>query len=123
MMAGRSPWFRNTVASGFDRGLFLHVLQVPLVLVGAVIGITWTSEWQSAYTGLSPFRVLAIAGWGLMSVLWIGVTQVVYLAPAAIWAWSKGYPRMAGGLLLTGAVTLLVNMLGWTACGGPPLPR
>lgn len=76
-------FFRNTVRSGVITGLLLQLLQA----------------------------VFAASIFGFFLVIFWGVTQIVYMLPAILWARSKGYFELAKGLLIAAGVCFLLNAL------------
>jgi hypothetical protein len=64
---------------------------------------------------------LDVAGTGLVPFLFVGVTQLVYLGPAALFAFSMKRHRTLTGILIVAGITFLLNatcfgvlMLGFT---------
>jgi hypothetical protein len=89
----------TTVKGGFAIGIVLH-----LICQGVFYGCQSAKE-------RSPNDFLGAAA----AVLLIGLTQWVYLVPAAIAAVATGRKAWAKGLLLCGAVTLLLNGICFVA--------
>lgn len=75
--------FRNTVRSGVITGLLLQVFQV----------------------------LFAASIFGFFLVIFWGVTQIVYILAAVLWARSKGYFELSKGLLIAAGVCFLLNGL------------
>ena len=83
-------------ALGIGLAFLLHLLQIPLTL--------GMGRWDTSIEG--PF-------WAFIHLpfLFIGATQLIYLIPAILIARSKGKRGMMKGLLIGGALTLLLNGL------------
>ena len=84
------------VALGFGLAFLLHLLQIPLTLGLWRLNVSIESTFGSLVN--FPF-------------VFIGGTQLVYLIPAALIARLKGKPGLMKGLLIGGALTLLLNGL------------
>lgn len=77
---------------GFLLSLLLHLLQIPIVVI------------------LSLFESELL----ILSVLFIGVSQLVYMIPAIVIAFGKGKKQTAKGLIIGAAIVFLLN----AACTG-----
>ena len=77
---------------GFLLSLLLHLLQIPIVII------------------LSLFESELL----ILSVLFIGVSQLVYMIPAIVIAFAKGKPQLGKGFLIGAGITFLLN----AACFG-----
>jgi hypothetical protein len=94
--APQPPRQGRAVLLGVGLALLLHLLQLPLAYGLAHLGLSIETA-LGVFTNLSP--------------LFIGVTQLVYLVPAILIARAKGKRGLAKGLLIGGALTLLLNGL------------
>lgn len=86
-------------------GFGLHVFQLAFVLVSEVIPYEGETAGLALMFGLAPF--------------FVGVTQFVYLVPAWIVLRRRGDWEVAKGVVLIGAITLLIN----ATCTGGVLSR
>jgi hypothetical protein len=82
----------GNVWKGFGLALLLQLLQIPIGLA------------------LSLFDSGAFLG----SIIFIGVSQLVYMIPAIVIAAGKGLPHIVKGLIIGAAVVFLLN----AACAG-----
>ena len=84
------------VAMGIGLAFLLHLIQIPLTL--------GMGRWDTSIEG---------SFWAFIHLpfLFIGATQLVYLVPAALIARAKGKRGLMKGLLIGGALTLLLNGL------------
>jgi len=65
---------------GIGLGLLMHLIQIPLVFITFYL-----------------------------SLLFIGVSQLLYIIPAAIFYHRSGRPGMVKGLIIVAAITFLLN--------------
>ncbi len=93
----------------------LHLMQIPFTLVCAAFGVWWVRDWNP-----TPYRLLAVAALGAASLLYVGFTQLLYMAPALVVFARAGRMRLAGGVLGVAAATLALNLFAWALTGGPP---
>ena len=49
----------------------------------------------------------------LASLLYIAVTQLIYVLPAIAYYWFKQRPKVIDGLLIAAFLMLVLNALGW----------
>jgi hypothetical protein len=80
--------------------LAMHLFQIPLAVLAGVLGC--------ALGGGEYCGVLAIA-----PILLIGVSQLVYQGPLAIFFWRKGKRPLLQGLIIGAAITLGLNAACW----------
>ena len=78
---------KGSVALGVGLTLALHLLQLPLAFVLALI-----------YPGLAFF-----------SVIFIGVSQCAYIIPALIYFNRRGESETVKGMIITASITFLLN--------------
>lgn len=99
-----SPPAKNQ-APGVVGGLVLTpVLHVVATLVVTLVAATGV---------LGPSGTYAIPGFWLV----LGLAQWVYMAPAALGARALGWPGVAKGLWIGGALVTLIQGLCWGAIG------
>jgi len=89
------------------------------VFAGFLLGIGSHLAWP--VLGLPFYRS---GGWYLVifvAAIWIGVTQWIYLLPLQFWLRKTSRPLQAKGVLIAGALTLLLNgaCWGWFLISGP----
>ncbi len=77
---------------GFGLSLLLHLLQVP---IGVILSL------------FEPELVM-------FSILFIGVSQLIYMIPAIVIAASKGHSHLVKGLAIGASIVFLLN----AACTG-----
>jgi hypothetical protein len=82
----------GSVWAGFGLSLLLHLLQIPIGIVLAL----FESELF------------------MFSILFIGVSQLIYMIPAFVIAASKGKPHLVKGLIIGASIVFLLN----AACTG-----
>ena len=95
---------QTTQGSVRSSGSVLLGIVLACVLHGVAVGVS------CAFTAL----FLDVAETGLVPFLFVGVTQVVYLGPAALFAFSMKRHRTLTGIAIAAAVTFLLN----AACFG-----
>jgi hypothetical protein len=90
------PGQGRMILLGIGLAFLLHILQIPLAGGLGFLVSQWKPEIGVVFYG---------------SPLAIGVTQLVYLVPAIVFALMKGKKGLVKGLLIGGALTLLLNGL------------
>jgi hypothetical protein len=85
---------------GLVIALAMHLLQIPLAALAGVLGC--------ALGGGDYCGVLAVA-----PILLIGVSQLLYQAPLAIFFWRKGRRPLLQGLIIGAALTVALNAACW----------
>src|SRR6266511_2697974 len=98
MGAGRVWWDRVVVGIGL--GLLLHLMQIPFTVACVVFGVWWVRD-----SPPTPYRLLAVAALGAASLLYVGFTQLLYMAPALVVSARAGRMRLARGVLGVAATT------------------
>ena len=84
--------------------LAMHLVWLPvLLLLGLLVDSGATTE--------------IIVPLMLAAVLFIGVTQLLYVGPAFWWARRRGYTRLAQGVLIGAGITFLLNAACWGLIG------
>jgi hypothetical protein len=86
----KQRWLPGEILIGIAVGTVMHVLQLPLAIIGSSI--------KSEY-GLAPII--------------IGVTQLIYIVPAIVICLLKRRSGIAIGLTIIAAITFLLNATCW----------
>ena len=90
------------VKLGVLLGFALNVFYVALCLLWRVTRKHAPAEVDNL------FDVLVLA-----SLLYIAVTQLIYVLPAIAYYWFKQRPKVIDGLLIAAFLMLVLNALGW----------
>jgi len=78
---------KGTVARGVVLTLLLHLLQLPIAMVLYFVN----------------------PAWAFFTVIFFGVSQVVYMIPAILYFRRQGEPETAKGLIIGASVSFLLN--------------
>lgn len=97
----------STVLGGIALGITLQSLLIPMMNIGATI---YANLVTPGITGL------------IIPIAFIGITQLVYIVPAALIARSIGHFALMRGLLIVAAVIASLNGACWLVFGAPSLP-
>jgi len=90
--------FKGSVRKGLLLGLLLHVLQLAIVPgIQFLFGVFYPQHKEPLAAGI------------LFSAYAWSVTQFLYLGPAAWLAFRHGEPETGKGLLIIGAIGVLLN--------------
>ena len=89
------------------------------VFVGFLLGMGSHLVWP--LLGLPLYRNNRMYLVVFVAAIWIGATQWVYLLPLQLWLRGTNRPFQAKGVLIAGAITVLLNSAcwGWFALAGP----
>jgi hypothetical protein len=87
----------SAVWVGAGIALLLHLLQIPLVFAAGYLSCAAGN--QGGYCSLA----------GLVPIMFFGVSQLLYLGPAALIAHFTNHASVTKGILLTAAVGFLLN--------------
>src|ERR1044071_2943409 len=87
---------QGSVWAGFGLSLLLHLFQIPIIILILAI-----------YKGEEQM-------YALFTLMFIGVSQLLYMVPAIIIAAVKKRPHLVKGLILGASIVFLLN----AACTG-----